>query len=415
MSSALASFFSPSEIWSMYQVKHQAEGFQSYRGDLCHLPTKEISEWDFCYAVLNVVSRSFALVINQLPNPLKDAICIFYLVLRGLDSVEDDQDFPELQKIPLLRTFHEKLQIDDFRLENVGDTDDYRFLMRNFDKVIHCFKSLDLNFQETISNITQRMGNGMADFVGKNSIETIEDYNLYCHYVAGLVGIGLIHLFAKSGLEDEQLIKQEDLANKMGLFLQKTNIIRDYLEDIQVNRLWWPKEIYEQHGFTQLIEIQNEPTSKRSLDVLNHMINDALELMPSCIQFMSLLHNQKIFQFCAIPQVMAIGTLQLLYNNSAVYTGVVKMRKGLACRYILETNNFETLKCIFHDCCHQISQHVRSDHYLAENTLQKLQSTLLLTQTSKTFKRHPDLDVAVYTCTGVAVAAIAYYYYQRRS
>ena len=25
------------------------------------------------------------------------------------------------------------------------------------------------------------------------------DYNLYCHYVAGLVGIGLSHLFASSG------------------------------------------------------------------------------------------------------------------------------------------------------------------------------------------------------------------------
>lgn len=39
-------------------------------------------------------------------------------------------------------------------------------------------------------------------------------------------------LFASSQLESEEFANMEDLANHMGLFLQKTNIIRDYLEDI---------------------------------------------------------------------------------------------------------------------------------------------------------------------------------------
>lgn len=41
-----------------------------------------------------------------------------------------------------------------------------------------------------------------------------------------------MQLFATSKLESEEFSKAEDLANHMGLFLQKTNIIRDYLEDI---------------------------------------------------------------------------------------------------------------------------------------------------------------------------------------
>lgn len=28
----------------------------------------------------------------------------------------------------------------------------------------------------------------MADFIGKNEVHTVEEYDLYCHYVAGLVG-----------------------------------------------------------------------------------------------------------------------------------------------------------------------------------------------------------------------------------
>ena len=63
----------------------------------------------------------------------------------------------------------------------------------------------------------------------------IEMFSTFKHG-KGLVGIGLVRLMSESGLEDPDLGKQLDLANSMGLFLQKTNIIRDYLEDLQVIR-----------------------------------------------------------------------------------------------------------------------------------------------------------------------------------
>lgn len=40
-----------------------------------------------------------------------------------------------------------------------------------------------------------------------------------------------------------------------------------------------------------------------------------------CHSFMQGLRDPAIFRFCAIPQIMAIGTLSLLYNNGAVYEG----------------------------------------------------------------------------------------------
>jgi farnesyl-diphosphate farnesyltransferase len=33
------------------------------------------------------------------------------------------------------------------------------------------------------------------------------------------------------------------------------------------------------------------------------------------------LHNVNVFRFCAIPQIMAIGTLSLCYNNERVFEG----------------------------------------------------------------------------------------------
>ena len=48
-------------------------------------------------------------------------------------------------------------------------------------------------------------------------VETVDDYDEYCHYVAGLVGLGLSKLFHASGSED---LAPEYLSNSMGLFLQ---------------------------------------------------------------------------------------------------------------------------------------------------------------------------------------------------
>lgn len=52
---------------------------------------------------------SFAMVIQELPVELRDATCVFYLILRALDTVEDDMAIPKEVKIPMLRTFHEHL------------------------------------------------------------------------------------------------------------------------------------------------------------------------------------------------------------------------------------------------------------------------------------------------------------------
>jgi len=47
---------------------------------------------------------------------------------------------------------------------------------------------------------------------------------------------------------------------------------------------------------------------------------------------MQKLTNSDIFRFCAIPQIMAAGTLALCYDNGGLFEGVVKMRRGETAR-----------------------------------------------------------------------------------
>lgn len=65
-------------------------------------------------------------------------------------------------------------------------------------------------------------------------VETVEDYNEYCHYVAGLVGLGLSKLVHASGKEE---LASDALSNSMGLFLQAHRPTIRFLIDLQFAQL----------------------------------------------------------------------------------------------------------------------------------------------------------------------------------
>eukprot|EP00668_Euglena_longa_P009347 GGOE01011280.1.p1 GENE.GGOE01011280.1~~GGOE01011280.1.p1 ORF type:complete len:443 (+),score=126.86 GGOE01011280.1:27-1331(+) len=326
-----------SKVIAMVQAKmHQSK--------VCkQIPTKD-AELTFCYQSLKKVSRSFAAVIMALDSQVRDAICIFYLVLRGLDTVEDDMSVSLDVKVPELLAFFKRLEQPGWNIHGIGLGDE-RELLERFDLVITAFGRLQPHLQEPIRDICRRMGEGMADSVQRTQqIQTVEEYEQYCHYVAGLVGHGLTRIFAASGLESPNIAARLDIANSMGLFLQKVNIIRDYLEDIVEDppRMFWPKEIWGQ--FTDdFHSFKDAANSVQAVKCLNAMVLNSLKHVPDCMAYMGSLKNPSVFQFCGIPQVMAIATLAELYNNPKVFTGVVKISKGLACQLMMDCSNMSAL------------------------------------------------------------------------
>lgn len=310
----------------------------------------DTEEYTFCETILKKVSRSFALVIQTLPNDLRISVCIFYLVLRALDTIEDDMKAfqkNKSKKLVLLRTFAEKLTHPRWRLLNVGEAEEKQ-LLEEFPKVISVYKSLSKQDQTIIADITREMGNGMADFILKDirlGTASKADYDLYCHYVAGLVGQGLTRLFVAHGKEDIPLLNFMKEADEMGIFLQKTNIIRDYLEDLNEGRTFWPRDIWSKYAPT-LLDLRTGDKSK-SLECLNELILDAYKHVPSVLRYLEAIKDPKVFKFCAIPQVMAIATLERLVNNPDVFTGVVKIRKGLMLSLFQYTAGMEEVKGIF--------------------------------------------------------------------
>jgi len=334
---------------------------------------------EFCDDMLGKVSRSFAAVIRQLPTQLSIDICVFYLVLRALDTVEDDMDAykgREAEKQAELIAFGEKRLTDpNCSITGVGAADE-KTLVENFGRVAKVFAKLSEGSQKVIRDITDKMGAGMAEYVSADLAQGTVDqaaYDRYCHMVAGLVGEGLTRIFVSSGMESWDLAGQGEriwpfcanpqkdaanlgLANSMGLFLQKTNIIRDYLEDYVDGRAFWPQSVWKSyacsndlgefalptsHGAGKLLPVKvgSEVLAKgvgvQALMCLNDLVADALELVPDSLEYLERVKTPSIYRFCAIPQVMAIATLTACFDNPLVFTGVVKIRKGLTARLIV--------------------------------------------------------------------------------
>tara|TARA_Y100000591_G_scaffold197212_1_gene170652 strand:- start:2779 stop:4128 length:1350 start_codon:yes stop_codon:yes gene_type:complete len=323
----------------------------------------------FCYDILKDVSRSFSEVIKNLPQTLSLEVMVFYLMLRALDTVEDDItafDGDKKKRAKYLKTFYK----DFTPINNVGEPQ-YRPLIQNYDRVGNVFKLLNKNAQEVILDITRRMGEGMSEFVMSDyRIDTKKDYNKYCNIVAGYVGEGLMKLSANANYESNELIKeileykdlyvQHDLGGldkSMGLFLQKTNIIRDYKEDIEYDKAWWPKEVWNKYKR----DFKDMGDDNESKNCLNEMVLDALELVPDILAFHEKLTDNKVFQFCVIPQIMAIATLEKCFDNPDVFVKNVKIRKGLALKIMESSKSIEDMYSWFRTFVIEIKNKIRHD------------------------------------------------------
>ncbi|MEJ2391796.1 MAG: presqualene diphosphate synthase HpnD [Gammaproteobacteria bacterium] len=97
-----------------------------------------------------------------------------------------------------------------------------------------------------------------------------KDLNLYCHRVAGVVGILSAEIF---GFEDRQTLKY---AHNLGIAFQLTNIIRDVFDDMRHDRLYLPQADLMKYGVTES-QIQQGQSSAAFEQLLRFQIERANE------------------------------------------------------------------------------------------------------------------------------------------
>lgn len=210
---------------------------------------------------LRGVSRTYALLIPMLPEALSAPVGLAYLLMRIIDTLEDDQQIDDQRRAALLASFDNYLQqagdgsnalkpdslteLPDWR--RLGDNTAEQHLMAESAEVLRRIAALPTAHSTAVYHCARQMISGVQSMLIRSqtsdqpypAVRTSDDLREYCYYVAGVVGEMLCALMADY-LRMPSLLHLRGLAVELGIGLQLVNILKDALKDAKQGRRYLP-------------------------------------------------------------------------------------------------------------------------------------------------------------------------------
>ncbi|HEY7826516.1 MAG TPA: squalene synthase HpnC [Candidatus Acidoferrales bacterium] len=191
----------------------------------------ELLEVAASYAECNRIARgaksSFYLAFFALPRAKRNALCALYAFMRLVDNVSDEAGDLDAKRAGLARW---RAMLDD---AIAGRTSAHPILPALADTMAR-FSIPTRYFHDLI--LGAEMDLTIPEYA------TFDRLSEYCYRVAGTVGLTCLHVF---GFSDPHA---PDLAERLGLAFQLTNILRDVPADLEMGRVYLPQEDLQRFG-----------------------------------------------------------------------------------------------------------------------------------------------------------------------
>lgn len=296
-----------------------------------------MDDWEYCRDALPKVSRTFALNIAVLKGSLHRSILTGYLFCRIVDTVEDAGKLDADIKIKLLHEFAQLLQDSDYRATALtpwvekcravdGSPNDLDLLSQTA-RVFNVFDSLPQEHKEKIIPSVVKMARGMAYFQRKfdaddlTLLETENELEEYCYFVAGCVGEMLCGLFFAAIPRLSQKARETMRLNAVsfGLGLQMTNISKDFMTDRKRGWSYIPRTMITGNGLT-VDEFSSGCFIEKNLQVIKCLLRKTSGHLRDALKFtLAIPRNEmSIRLFCIWPLWMAMETVAVLVNNRSL-------------------------------------------------------------------------------------------------
>ena len=211
--------------------------------------------------ILPGVSRTFALTIPQLPEPLDHVIGNAYLLCRIADTVEDEPTLASAQKQVFLTRFADVVAggasaqafaNDLHPLLSEATIAAERDLVAHTATVVgatHAFRRVQ---REALERCVTIMSTGMAEFQRAATLQGLEDMrhlDRYCYHVAGVVGETITALLCDYSPQiDARRDRLLRLSTSFGQGLQMVNVLRDMWDDRHRGVCWLPRDVFRALG-----------------------------------------------------------------------------------------------------------------------------------------------------------------------
>lgn len=210
---------------------------------------------DYCHQKAAESHSSFLSGFRFLSVEKRNAITVLYAFCRELDDVVDGCTDPNVAQITLnwWRSDLEKVFNNEMPEHPVHQT--LKDIRASFDLPKNEFEALI---------------DGMQMDLEQARYGSFDELKLYCHRVAGVVGCLIARILGFSNP------KTLEYADKMGLALQLTNIIRDVGEDARQGRIYLPIEEMQKFDVPANVIMQCKPTDNFA-KLMQFQVNRARE------------------------------------------------------------------------------------------------------------------------------------------
>jgi farnesyl-diphosphate farnesyltransferase len=290
------------------------------------------ADLDWCHEAVRGVSRTFALTVDVLEEPMSSYICLGYLVCRVADTVEDAEHVPPAEQARLLDRYDAVLDPEDpttatdFR----GDvaewlpaedarSDDWE-TVAEVERVVGTFEALPDDVRRAITPPARELVCGMAEFVrryadeGGLRIDDQSELEEYCYYAAGTVGNLITNLLTRGDVDEERAELLYETAEDFGLLLQLVNVAKDVHSDYtEENNVYLPASwlAEEDVGQDTVTDPENSSAVGRVVGRTAEFARTFLDDAETYLEHVPLVEGNTL-EAWAIPFLLAVGTLREL-------------------------------------------------------------------------------------------------------
>lgn len=324
------------------------------------------SSLEFQARILTGVSRTFALTIPSLPEPLRVPVTNAYLLCRIADTIEDDASLPVNEKravgrqfIDVLRGTQRASMFAEALAPRLGDEtlEAERELVARVQQVVEVTRSFSPVQRQALIRCVSLMSDGMHRFqqqVGLRGLSSQQRLDEYCYFVAGVVGEMLTDLFCDySSLIARRRGRLMALAPSFGQGLQMTNILKDVRADRERGVCWLPRTAFglSPEGGNDLIDELDEDQLRIGMERLAVVAHGHLR---NALSYTLLIPRRYlgIRRFCLWALGMAVPTLENIYRRPVFESGdevkISRRRvKRIVRRYGLMAGSDRMLRILF--------------------------------------------------------------------
>ena len=281
------------------------------------------------------MSRTFALTVDVLEEPMASHICLGYLLCRVADTVEDAGHIPPGTQRSLLETYRDAVDpdeqtdiaafrsaVDEWLPAPSERTDDW-VVVAESPTIVATFEQFAPEVRSAIVPPVVEMVDGMAMFVDRHAhcgglrIDDRDELEQYCYYAAGTVGTLITNLLTRGDVADERVSRLRDTAEEFGLLLQLVNVSKDVYDDYtEENNVYLPAEWLAAEGVDQesVVDPAHRDSAARVVGRTAEYARSFLDDAQTYLESMPLTHGNTM-EAWTVPYLLAVGTLRELRSR----------------------------------------------------------------------------------------------------